>query len=358
MPMRGFDSSSAFGPDAPTIGSRTGGKAEKALEIFAAMQVEGKILDTPEYSSLISACAEAGKVEKALEVLASMEEAGAKPNAVMYNSVITALTSAGKVERAFEVMQFMQGAGHEPTDDDTYEPLTAAPAEGQSETELDAFAAMDAAIKRSPHGAQFNGRVLGAQRAHELLTETERRSPVPTMGKREFENGIQIIAHKISLEYVRFGLNRITNYTPQLRALPYGFSRSADIPRQESSLVSHAEKKAVLALLIHGKQSEMSRNRDALEVGINFKCCVDCHEWLKSSSLVHDRLIVLREPKAIPHEMRKGRCTCNDLWRWEERARVNQKKKEKEEREAAERGEGEKKEGEEQMPNQGGEYQY
>ena len=90
-----------------------------------------------------------------------------------------------------------------------------------------------------------------------------------------------------------------TTYTPQLQVLPWAFGQSSTHQQQESSLQLHAKRQAQAALLSLGKAE--------LNVSINFNTCVDCHEFFKSSSMMLDCRIQLRQPKTL------------DQWRLEAR---------------------------------------
>ena len=72
----------------------------------------------------------------------------------------------------------------------------------------------------------------------------------------------------------------------------------------------HAEKKALAALV--------SNEEAKLNVSINFKSCMDCHEFFKVSSSLLGRRIHLLEPK-LTHKFIDGRCSCQGRWRWEAR---------------------------------------
>merc|ERR1719343_1529024 len=93
-------------------------------------------------------------------------------------------------------------------------------------------------------------------------------------------------------------------------ALPSIFVQSRTHKEQAGSLQLHPDKKALARLLACGE--------DDLRVSINFGTCIDCHEFFKSSSLLLDRRIQLRQPKMV-HTFTQGWCSCSDRWRWESR---------------------------------------
>ena len=94
-------------------------------------------------------------------------------------------------------------------------------------------------------------------------------------------------------------------YKPQLQVLPWGFVQGSTREQHEGSLQQHAEKKAFAVLLSHdGSQPSVS---------INFKACMDCHEFFKLSSQLLSRKILLCQPK-MTHMFIDGHCSCNDWW--------------------------------------------
>merc|ERR1712014_508850 len=93
-------------------------------------------------------------------------------------------------------------------------------------------------------------------------------------------------------------------------ALPWIFVQSRTHKEQAGSLQLHAEKKALARLLVCGE--------DDLKVSINFNACIDCHDFFKSSSLLLDCRIQLRQPRMV-HTFTRGWCSCSDRWRWESR---------------------------------------
>ena len=101
-----------------------------------------------------------------------------------------------------------------------------------------------------------------------------------------------------------------TACSPQLLALPWVFVQSNTCKQQESSLMLHAEKKALAMLLACGDVG--------MDVSIEFNACMDCHEFYKSSALLLRRSIQLHQPTMV-HMVTDGFCSCKDRWRWEAR---------------------------------------
>ena len=72
-------------------------------------------------------------------------------------------------------------------------------------------------------------------------------------------------------------LKATTAYRPRLDAVP--FDRASEpVEVQRAQLLRHPEKSALAQLIAVGA--------DTLEVSINFKACVDCHDFFNGSCLV------------------------------------------------------------------------
>mmetsp|Transcript_43746 Transcript_43746/g.82032 ORF Transcript_43746/g.82032 Transcript_43746/m.82032 type:complete len:217 (+) Transcript_43746:56-706(+) len=120
-------------------------------------------------------------------------------------------------------------------------------------------------------------------------------------------------------------LMSVTPYKPRFEALPLSFVHREPDQKLTASLALHAEKKAFSDILRReghhwGEKGKQGWHKMELRLDINFHVCVDCHDYFKAASLLLARDIWVREPK-MTHHFHKGWCTCNDLWRWEERAR-------------------------------------
>ena len=98
-------------------------------------------------------------------------------------------------------------------------------------------------------------------------------------------------------------------------ALPVDFQKTAPIAAQEASLLQHAEKKALAALL---DDPDAGGSAGPLLVEINFKMCADCHAFFKACSEALGRTLSVREPSTT-HIFADGACSCKDAWRWEAR---------------------------------------
>ena len=61
---------------------------------------------------------------------------------------------------------------------------------------------------------------------------------------------------------------------------------------------------------------------DALTITTNFKLCADCHAFIKHASALLARRVRVQERKLL-HVFERGRCSCNDEWRWETRLRTS-----------------------------------
>ena len=156
------------------------------------------------------------------------------------------------------------------------------------------------------HGAS---RVQAAMHRHNLIALAPEATVSVQGSEHRYENGVAG-EHVTNARTLWLQLRQGTAYTPQLQALPWAFVQNSTLEQQEGSLQLHAEKKALAILLAHGEAE--------LDVSIEFNACTDCHEFFKSSSLLFERTIRLRQPRMV-HTFFDGQCSCNDRWRWEAR---------------------------------------
>mmetsp|Transcript_127829 Transcript_127829/g.238992 ORF Transcript_127829/g.238992 Transcript_127829/m.238992 type:complete len:247 (+) Transcript_127829:48-788(+) len=179
------------------------------------------------------------------------------------------------------------------------------------------------------HSATSFAALLDALSPASLLA-APRRLPKPTMlaaprrpPKAKEEKPKIPIAENAAVFHARLMAGGI--YRPRFEALPLAFLQREPDEKLTVSLALHAEKKALSDLLrremVHwGEKGKQSWKKLDLRMDVNFHVCVDCHDYFKAASLLLAREIHVREPK-MTHHFDKGWCTCNDLWRWEERAR-------------------------------------
>ncbi|CAA6672686.1 unnamed protein product [Spirodela intermedia] len=76
---------------------------------------------------------------------------------------------------------------------------------------------------------------------------------------------------------------------------------------KEANLVSHSEKIAVAYAVIKTAPGAEIR------VSKNLRTCEDCHSWLKATSKILGREIIVRDRTRF-HHFGRGSCSCNDYW--------------------------------------------
>ncbi|KAK9270687.1 hypothetical protein L1049_026269 [Liquidambar formosana] len=82
-----------------------------------------------------------------------------------------------------------------------------------------------------------------------------------------------------------------------------------DETQKEAIIGYHSEKLAVsFGLLQNGVG-----NKGVIRVIKNLRVCGDCHNWMKFTSLVEERDIILRDSRRF-HFFKNGRCSCRDFW--------------------------------------------
>ena len=93
-----------------------------------------------------------------------------------------------------------------------------------------------------------------------------------------------------------------TAYEPVLHALPYAFTQRVSEAEQVTSLMFHAEKKTLAALLLAGAP--------ALALRINFGVCAECHAFLTHAAKLLGRPFTVLEPSKEHVFKPSGGCSC------------------------------------------------
>ncbi|KAL5714082.1 hypothetical protein ACHQM5_016091 [Ranunculus cassubicifolius] len=85
--------------------------------------------------------------------------------------------------------------------------------------------------------------------------------------------------------------------------------QDVDESQKEAILSCHSEKLAVSFALLQGGPGR----KDVIRVMKNLRICGDCHNWMKFSSQIERRDIVVRDSRRF-HIFKKGSCSCGDYW--------------------------------------------
>ena len=307
-----------------------GSKWERALELLREMRDCDIKPNVISYSAAISACEKGSQWEHALELLSETRERGLEPNVISYSAAISACGKGSQWESALELLSEMRERGPEPTLATFNAAMQALVASGGANLD-DGIALLQdvesAGLASDPDAYAIHRSLLVAC---QLADDTDRAKRVMELME---QHGVSRGARASASTVIRGRLSEFSNeigdarsdaammdlltevaskspYEVQFDALPIGFLDSSTTGQQKRSLRHHAEKKALAELL--------ARGCDALEIGVNFHMCVDCHEFFKGASKLLGRRIEVREPSVL-HIFDDGGCSCNDQWRWEAR---------------------------------------
>ncbi|KAL8482365.1 hypothetical protein ACS0TY_027881 [Phlomoides rotata] len=80
---------------------------------------------------------------------------------------------------------------------------------------------------------------------------------------------------------------------------------------KEEQLYHHSEKLALVFSLMHDGNS--SRGGDAIKIMKNIRICLDCHNFMRFTSKLVEKVIIVRDAKRF-HHFKEGACSCNDYW--------------------------------------------
>jgi hypothetical protein len=263
----------------------------RAVAYFKALAADGRLAgpDATSFCAAIAACEkrEPPAWRTALTLLRGARHRLGGPDAACYIATAQTLVSAGELDRALDLLQDDGVAGFDAQSRYAlYRTCqVAAAARGRAGTASELQAAMDREGLRGLRPwakARLRGRMVA------------------------FDNAIDDDAGGVRALAVTAGHAFVT------AALPENFRATAPRAAQEASLLHHAEKKALAALLEAGADED-------LLVEINFQMCADCHAFFKSASRALGRKLTVREAKKTTHVFEGGACSCGDAWRWEAR---------------------------------------
>ena len=316
---------------------------EKALELLSVIrELRGVTADVITYNAVISACEKRGQSDQALELLKTMEKERVRPTVVTFNAVISTCEKAGEWHKASEVFEQMRQRAFEP-DLITYSAMINAAGKG---AELDvvleffesakklmnrisaagdsgavgSFATICWAVKEA---CARHGDIATAEKVRKYMDQNNVQELRPSAtfklngGACSCTNGVvdsfEVTPGVESNALCSTMLSTLCEHTPysyDFSALPALFlanplNKWGQKVSKEESLMFHAEKKA-LAALLHAKAAD-------IEIGINFRMCVDCHNAFKCASSYYDKSIVCKD--GIQHEFIGGVCSCGDRWR-------------------------------------------
>ena len=269
-----------------------------ALALHSRLErLQPEAIDVVASNAALAACAGLRDGARALQVLNTMTERyDLEPDVASFDAAMEALSTSGDLDAGFELLERVHR-----TDD----PELLKASYPIHRTLLLACAAAGDFDRAETLQATMNELNIKSIRPVAVV-------PRPSGTGKPYYNGGEGKLGEASRKLCAL-LERQGGYAPRVEALPFGMRRNSTRAQQVNSLRHHAEKKAIADMLLRGA--------DELELSINTRVCLDCHEFLKASSLVLGKPVIVNEPH-MRHVFENGACSCGDAWRWEVRGRV------------------------------------
>ncbi|XP_016439984.2 pentatricopeptide repeat-containing protein At1g71420-like [Nicotiana tabacum] len=294
------------------------GKANEALRLFRKMDVKP---DATTFVSLLSACSHAGRVEEGIKIFDAMfEKHGIVPQLDHYACIVDIVGRAGHFFQAEKIIKEMPmlpdyvvwsaflGACRKHRESGLAQIVASRLKELDPENSL-AYVLMSN-VHCSANSFNEAGhlrkqmRRLGVKK-QPGLSWTEVGGLV-----HEFASGgLQHPDRKA----IYTNLEDFVKELKHSGYIPETTSSLHDIEdeQKEEQLYYHSEKLALIYALQDASKSPSSCS--AIKIIKNIRICLDCHNFMKLSSKLIEREIIVRDSNRF-HHFKNGVCSCNDYW--------------------------------------------
>uniref|UniRef100_A0A0D9XES4 DYW domain-containing protein n=1 Tax=Leersia perrieri TaxID=77586 RepID=A0A0D9XES4_9ORYZ len=304
--------------NAMLAGFTANGCSEKALELFARVEVTILVPNKITFNTVLNACSHGGFVEEGIGCFERMTKVyGIEPDIAHYGCMVDLFCRAGLFDKAEKMIQMM--------------PMKP-----------------DAAVWKALLGACRTHRnfELGRKAGHRLIEAApndhaayvllsniyaldENWTGVHKVRKLMLDRGVQKVPGSSSIEidgviheFISgdkshsskkdiYGM--LSEMCQQLKVAGYAPDTSQvlldidDEDVKESSLALHSEKLAIAFGLIS------SAPGTTIRIVKNLRVCGDCHNAVKLLSKIYGRCIIVRDANRF-HHFREGSCSCGDFW--------------------------------------------
>ncbi|PIA49958.1 hypothetical protein AQUCO_01300594v1 [Aquilegia coerulea] len=308
------------------------GSVDNALEVFKSMEKKSVRC----WNAMLHGLSVHGRGEEALSLFSEMEmDSGVRPNNVTFVAVLCGCSHSGLVEEGrfyFSLMQSKYGIQPSVKHYGCMVDLL-----GRAGLVDEAFE-MVIKMKVAPNAVVW-GSLLGACRAQNNLVMAER----VTQKIEEIDSLERDTSHYVIMSnmYARVGnKDRMAEARAKIGKKPKGWSSietEGDVHRFSVGETSHPKWGKIKQMLDEvktkvGRDFEMEDFHDphsekvAVAYGLlstssptpikivkNLRICEDCHQLMKSISLLYDREIVIRDCTRF-HRFMGGYCSCKDYW--------------------------------------------
>ncbi|KAF0913799.1 hypothetical protein E2562_024886 [Oryza meyeriana var. granulata] len=255
---------------------------EKALELFARMEITGLVPNKITFNTVLNACSHGGFVEEGIDCFERMTKVyGIEPDIAHYGCMVDLFCRAGLFDKAEKMIQMM--------------PMKP-----------------DAAVWKALVGACRTHRnfELGKKAGHRLIeaAPNDHAGSIEIDGViHEFISGDKSHSSKEDIYEMLSEMCRqlkVAGYVPDTSQVLLDID---DEVVKESSLALHSEKLAIAFGLIS------TASGTPIRIVKNLRVCGDCHNAVKLLSKIYRRCIIVRDANRF-HHFREGSCSCGDFW--------------------------------------------
>ncbi|KAF5204372.1 Pentatricopeptide repeat-containing protein [Thalictrum thalictroides] len=302
------------------------GMAIESFELFEKMKQDAIKPNAVTFLGLLTACAHSGFVEEGIHYFSSMSHAhGLNPSIEHYACMVDLFGRTGQLKQAENFLEAGMTLFKKKHGDclNLWKVLLGA-CHAHKQLELGVRAAMKI-LESEPEDETTHTLLLNLYAASGMWEDTMKvRSWMRDKGLKKQEIGCSWIEagnkrhlfvagdifHPqrkeiyVKLEEINSGCRKM-GYVPMTEYVLHDVDES----QKEAIIGCHSEKLAVsFGLLQNGQGS-----KGVIRVMKNLRICGDCHNWMKYSSKLEGRSIVVRDSRRF-HFFKDGSCSCRDYW--------------------------------------------
>uniref|UniRef100_A0A0E0M2E0 DYW domain-containing protein n=1 Tax=Oryza punctata TaxID=4537 RepID=A0A0E0M2E0_ORYPU len=304
--------------NAMLVGFTANGCSEKALELFARMEITGLAPNKITFNTVLNACSHGGFVEEGIGCFERMTKVyGIEPNIAHYGCMVDLFCRAGLFDKAEKMIQMMPMK----PDAAVWKALVGA-CRTHRNFELGRKAG-HMLIETAPNDHAgyvllsniyaLDGNWTGVHKVRKLMLDRGVQK-VPGSSSIEIDGVIhEFISGDKSHSSKEDIYEMLSEMCQQLKVAGYVPDTSHvlldidDEDVKESSLALHSEKLAIAFGLISTTPGMPIR------IAKNLRVCGDCHNAVKLLSKIYGRCIIVRDANRF-HHFREGSCSCGDFW--------------------------------------------
>ncbi|KAK7307939.1 hypothetical protein VNO77_41436 [Canavalia gladiata] len=294
------------------------GQAKDALELFQQMNISP---DSATFVALLSACSHVGLVDEGVKLFNSMsDDHSIVPQLDHYSCMVDIYGRAGRILEAEELIHKM------PMEPDSviWSSLLGS-CRKHGETRLAQIAAdkfKELEPKNSLGYVQMSniyssgGNFIEAGQIRKEMRDSKvRKEPGLSwveIGKQvhEFASGGQHHPQRgviLSRLEILIGQLKEMGYAPDLSLA----LKDTEMEHKEDQLFHHSEKLALVFAIMN--EGRLPCGGNVIKIMKNIRICVDCHNFMKLTSYLLQKEIVVRDSNRF-HHFKYATCSCSDYW--------------------------------------------